>query len=221
MLGFKSNKKNIESFSYILSDESEFELREAYNTLATNIMHLQLNDACKKIAVTSSTYGEGKSTLAINLAISLALNLLDKKVLLVDADLRTPHVKDFLSGIVTSSENEGLSDFLSNDNSENFFTKSHIDNLDIVYAGSSVSNPAGLINSEKMSKFIAKCESQYDYVIIDTAPINVVSDAMSLAELVNGYVISLKKNVSTVPLLSEATDIISSVGATVLGVVLV
>ena len=221
MFGLNSNKEKTESLSYILADDSAFAIREAYNTLATNVIHLQLDGGCKKIAITSSTYGEGKSSLAINLAISLALNLLDKKILLVDADLRTPHVKDFLGSAVAFAQNEGLSDFLNNESVENIFAKSHIDNLDIVCAGSSVANPAGLINSEKMSEFIAKCEGKYDYIIIDTPPVNVVSDAVTLADRVNGYIISVKKKVSTTTKLSETSDVLSAVGATVLGVVLV
>ena len=217
---FKKYREGEELSAGILSNASAFEFKEAYNSLVNNILHLQLGDSCKKIAVTSSAYGEGKSSLAINLALSLASNLIDKKILLVDADMRTPHIKAFLNSEIKEQGNAGLSDFLAGAKADDCFCNSHVGNLDVVYSGLENANPASLLNSEKMNEFISKCESMYDYVIIDTPPVSLVSDAVSLAVHVDGYLISAKSNFSTVPMISKAEDAVLSVGATVLGVVL-
>ena len=70
---FNKTKKFVETNSGLLGTDSSFELKEAYNSLATNVIYLPIEDVCKKIAVTSSNYGEGKSSVAINLAIALSL----------------------------------------------------------------------------------------------------------------------------------------------------
>ena len=219
---FNMNKKFCEEKALeILSIDSSFELKEAYNNLATNIIYLPIDDKCKKIAVTSSKYGEGKSSVAINLSVALASNLIDKKVLLVDADMRESHIKSFLSDKINfNGKNSGLSDYLLSSNSDVCIVKSHIENLDVISAGSPAINSAGLLNSDKMSEFISECEKNYDYIIIDTPPVNVVSDAILLIGRINGYILSAKAKHSTVPMVSSASDVLTSVGATVFGVVL-
>lgn len=220
MLG-KKNKLVEETSLYILDKDSSFELKEAYNNLATNVIYLPIDDKSKKIAVTSSNYGEGKSSVAINLAIALASSLIDKRVLLVDADLRTPHVGEFLADAVPGYAMEsGLSEYLSGKEEKCNIKTTHINNLDVVFAGEGAINPAGLINSDKMNEFMANLDDTYDYVIIDTPPVKVVSDAILLVGRVNGYIIATKTNYSTVPMLSSASESLKMVGAQIFGVVL-
>ena len=215
------NKTFEETCLSILDKDSSFELKEAYSNLATNVIYLPIEDKCKKIAVTSSKYGEDKSSVAINLAIALASTLIDKKVLLVDADLRNSHIGHFLADVVPGYAMEsGLSEYLSGKDDKCNIKTTHIGNLDVVYAGESPINPAGLINSNKMNEFIASLDEKYDYVIIDTPPVNTVSDAILLVGRVNGYIIATKTNYSTVPMLSSASESLTMVGAQIFGVVL-
>lgn len=222
MLSFKKKNKSYEEISKsLLNEQSSFELKEAYNNLSTNVIYLPIEDTTKKIAITSSNYGEGKTSVAINLAVSLASSLIDKRILLIDADLREPHVNSFLSEAVSSPENAtGLSEYLSGKADECNINATHVDNLDVIYSGEKAINPAGLINSEKMNELISSFDGKYDYVIIDTPPVNLVSDAILLVGRVNGYIIAAETQVSTVPMLNSALDALNTVGATVFGVVL-
>ena len=217
----KKNKLAQETCLSLLTNESSFEIKEAYNNLATNVIYLPIEDKSKKIAVTSSNYGEGKTTVAINLAIALASSLIDKKVLLIDADLRSSHVASFLASVCASDDKvDGLSEYLAGKGNTCNVKSTHVDNLDVIYAGEAPINPAGLINSDKMNELINTVSDKYDYVIIDTPPVNVVSDAILLVGRVNGYIIATKTNYTTVPMLSSASESLSMVGAQVFGVVL-
>ena len=197
------------------SQDASFETIEAYNSLVSNIINLSSENTIKSIAVTSSTYGEGKVSLAINLAVALAYNLLDKKILLLDSDLRMAKVSEF----VLPEAKEGISNFLASDNSAPQIFKSEIKNLDVIVAGDVKSNPTGLLRSDKMGLALAALEEKYDYIIIDTAPINDFADALFLTDRVAGYIVSTKKKVSSVSKIDLATDRIESAGAKVLGLV--
>ena len=76
----------------VINESTPFAVKEAFNSLATNVIYLPITDKCKKIAVTSSVSGEGKTYISINLSLVLAKNLTDKKVLLIDMDLRSPRI---------------------------------------------------------------------------------------------------------------------------------
>ena len=209
-----------EKFFGFLENNGSPELQEAYNNLSSNVIHLPIDDKCKKIAITSSIYGEGKTSLSINLSISLAQNLIDKKILLVDADMHCPHIKKFISSVAVVEEGTELSFFLSGTEKNFSFGKSHIKNLDIVFSEVAQITPTGLINSSRMNEFISLCEEKYDYIIIDTPPANYFADAASFVNIVNGYIISTKSRTSKIPMISSTADALTSVGATILGVVL-
>lgn len=218
---FKKSKTVQEPFYDILDSTASFELREAYNSLCTNVLHASNDGILKKFVVTSSVYGEGKTALAINLATALACNLMDKKILLVDADLRTPRVADFLKDKVAESTSvHGLSEYLSAKSNSLPVIKTSIDNFDVVFSGSVSLNPAGLLNSLTMKEFLDKCSETYDYIIIDAPPISVVSDALFLTGSVDGYIIAALTKLSKIPMLDATQEALKSVGAKILGVVL-
>ena len=218
---FRKNKICDEPTYEILNSESSFKLKEAYNTLCSNVIYLPISDKCKKIAVTSGTYGEGKSSVAANLSIALAQNLLDKRILLVDADMRTSRISDFMKEHIGSSDSTiGLSDYLSEKKDTPNIINTDIQNFDVMFSGSNTMNPAGLLCSERMKNFMVDCESKYDYVILDTPPINAVSDAVLLINCVNGYILSTKRKYSKVTTLEHAQETLKSVGAEIFGVVL-
>ena len=216
-----NKKTQQEPFYDILDANASFELKEAYNSLCTNVLYASDNKNNQKLVVTSSLYGEGKTAVAVNLSIALASNLVDKKILLVDADLRNPGVHDFLKDKVTESEhNLGLAGYLLGQADSLPITKAALDNLDVVLAGGAQLNPAALMNSPKMKDFLDKCSEIYDYVILDAPPLNDVSDALLLIGKVDGYIIAAKTKYSKLPMLNATQEALSSVGANIIGIVL-
>ena len=157
----------------ILNKKSSFALKEAYVKLRTNLMFSLCADgtnSCRVFEITSSTLDEGKSTTAANLAISFAM--LGKKTLLIDADMRKPTINRFFK----LDNATGLSDLLANMDSCQVFETSDLP-LSIICAGKIPPNPSELLSSVNMTKIIETAKKKYDYVIIDTPPINAVADA--------------------------------------------
>lgn len=205
----------------IIDDDTPFAIKEAFGSFCTNILYLPIADKCKKIAITSSVPGEGKTYISINLAITLAQNLVGKKILLVDMDVRSPSVsKLFKKYDKHLSTKTGLSEYLVGLDKEPNIITSDIPGLSVLFAGGVSSNPAGLINSDRMTEFLASLESAYDYVIIDTPPVNLVSDATLLVGRINGYVLATRGDFSTTNNLADAETTLTNVGAHILGVVL-
>jgi capsular exopolysaccharide synthesis family protein len=199
----------------LYSPDAPFEIIEAYNSLVTNIIRLSNEEHFKSIAITSAAYGEGKATVAINIATALAENLLDKKILLIDSDLRSSNVSEFLD----FSHNKGLSNYLSTDCDDPQILGTSRKNLDVIAAGDVKSNPTGLLRSDKMGGMLKALEDKYDYIIIDTAPVNDYADALFLADRVAGYIFSTKKKASSVSKIDLATARVESAGAKIIGFV--
>lgn len=216
-----NKKTQQEPFYDILDANASFELKEAYNSLCTNVLYASDNKDNQKLVVTSSLYGEGKTAVAVNLSIALASNLVDKKILLVDADLRKPCIFDFVKDKATESvSDQGLVGYLLGKSEILPITKTNLDNLDVIFAGGVQLNPAALMNSPNMKEFLDKCSDIYDYVILDVPPLNDVSDALLLIGKVDGYIIAAKTKYSKLPMLDATQEALSSVGANILGIVL-
>ncbi len=133
----------------------------------------------KTIFVTSTTSGEGKSFTSINLAASLSLS--GKKVILVGMDLRAPKITEYLD----LPDRKGITNFITNNDITLDSLKFNIDeisNLDIIASGAIPPNPAELLMTEKISSIFSELQDSYDYVIIDTAPVNLVTDTLLIAK---------------------------------------
>lgn len=184
------------NFDAIITPKTPFEVKEAYKTLRTNIIFTTRGNGCKKYVVTSSVPGEGKTTNAINLAISFAET--GKKVLLVDADLRKPRIHKWFA----VSNKVGLSNYLSGifedeqGIGEKVVQKTDIENLEVVTSGHVPPNPIELLSCDGMRDFISNVAENYDFVIIDTPPINIVSDALVLSDYVTGYILVARNKYS-------------------------
>ena len=166
--------------------------------------------------MTSAVSGEGKTTISVNVAITLAQNLEDKKVLLIDADMRRPCVAKMLS---LGARTHGLSEFLAGIDKD-----PHIDyipqyKLAVLSAGGKNVNPTKLIGSENMSRLIKACEKEFDYIIIDTPPVNVVTDAVLLNKNVNGYILTARADYSNSNKINECVAKLEQVGADIFGFV--
>jgi capsular exopolysaccharide synthesis family protein len=200
----------------IITDQSPFALVEAYRNLRTNLFFsVPGKDCCKKIILTSSMATEGKTTTSVNLAITFAQT--DNRVLLVDCDLRKPRINKFLK----IREKSGLSSYLCGQAKiEDIVLKTKFNNLSVIVAGIIPPNPSELIGGKEMCELVAELEKNFDYIIFDTPPLDVVSDTLILVPLCEGVVIVSKHNVTTHPVLQKSIKKLEFANAKILGLVL-
>lgn len=199
----------------ILSQNSSFAVQEAYKTLRTNIRFFLQGAGCKKLCVTSGAAGEGKSITLLNLAISVAEA--GNKVLLIDGDLRRPA----LARLMVEKSAPGLSNVLADlAEYDEAIRKDMYTNLDILFSGDVPPNPSELLGSERMRQLIEDMEKRYDYILVDTPPVNVVSDACIVANLLDGVLMLVRKDRSRRDDIKRAVDRLSLTGAKPLGFVL-
>lgn len=216
--GAKSTRRSApDRAAYILDKNTDFAYVEAYNHLRTNVMFaLAAADTGKKtVVISSANASECKSTLSANLAISLAK--LQHKVLIIDADMRKPHLHRIF-GI----RNEcGLSDVLLNAPAGQAIVGVNGLNLDFLPAGTLPPNPSELLASAAFSDLIAQLEKIYDYIIVDTPPLLVVSDALMLSEVAAGILLSCRYRKTPFKDLDKALSALKFAKFNVLGAVIV
>ena len=148
---------------------------ESVRSVRTNLSFLAANKKSKTICITSEISGEGKSFVTVNLAGTLAL--IDKKVVLIAADLR----RSKLHKVFGCDNKVGLSSYLSGQkNLEDVILHDDVHNIDFIPSGPVPPNPSELLHTESMKKLIDTISPLYDYVLIDTAPVGLVSDAIPL-----------------------------------------
>ncbi|MEO8795302.1 MAG: polysaccharide biosynthesis tyrosine autokinase, partial [Daejeonella sp.] len=172
---------------------------ESVRSVRTNLSYLASEEKSKVICITSEVAGEGKSFVTVNLASTLSL--IDKKVVLVAADLR----RSKLHKTFNVDNSNGLSRYLAGQaNLEEITLKTDVENLDFIPSGPVPPNPSELLHNIKMREFISILKEKYDFVLIDTAPVGLVSDAIPVIRQadINLYVIrsGVSKNTAgTVP----------------------
>lgn len=199
----------------ILTGESSFHIKEAYKATRTNIMFSLAGKGCKRIVVTSSFPGEGKSTTCINLAITFAQT--GSRVLLIDGDMRKPTVHRKLD----MTNGNGLAHLLSNFCTvEEAIQHTSYENLDAITSGHIPPNPAELLASEAMGELLETLEQDYDYIFIDTPPLNVVTDATVLSQRVSGTVVVVREGVTHHRDVQDAIGKLEFANAKVLGFIL-
>lgn len=199
----------------ILNKNSSFVVQEAYKTLRTNVRFFLRGEGCKKICITSAAAGEGKSITLLNLAISVAEA--GQKVLLIDADLRRPA----LARLLVEKATPGLSNVLAGlIPAEEAIRKEMYPNLDIILSGDVPPNPSELVGGEKMQELIGTMAQKYDYILVDTPPVNVVSDACIAANLLDGVLLLVRQGRSKKDAVRRAVSNLQLTGAKPLGFVL-
>lgn len=179
-----------EERKYLLSDQSDFYIREAYKTLRTNVSFaLNNEEGCKIVAVTSAQACEGKSITTLNLAISTAMT--GSKVLVIDCDLRRSKV----SRLLQLRPKVGLSNLILNPKLlPEAVLSTDIQNLDVILSGSVPPNPSELLGSQHMQQLLEELRNTYDYVFLDSPPVNVVTDAVVLAPRCDGVLLLVRAN---------------------------
>lgn len=200
----------------LLTLKSDFFIREAYKTLRTNVSFaLTGEDKCKVIVVTSSMQGEGKSITTANLAISYAMT--DRKVLIIDCDLRRPK----LARLFQMNSKIGLSDVIMDPKLlERAILHTKTEGLDVLLSGSIPPNPSELLGSVRMERLIERLKETYDYIFLDSPPVNMVTDAVVLAPKSDGVLFLVRANQSEQGAVTYAVEQLEYAKAKILGFVL-
>ena len=187
---------------------------ESYRSLRTNIQYSSIDKHVKTLVVTSSNAGEGKSTVAGNLAYTFFQG--GKRVLIIDCDLRKPslHRKFNVSNEV------GLTDVLVGTSELNKVMKKIDDNLYLLTTGTLPPNPAEIIGSNTMENFLEECKINFDYIILDTPPILPVTDSKLLAIKADATVLVVRSEISKLKHVSQAFKELGKVNANVIGTIL-
>jgi capsular exopolysaccharide synthesis family protein len=180
-IGFSTKDTNM-----LVAEHPKSMIAESFRSLRSALFYISSEKKCKKILVTSSVSGEGKTFVSLNLASALALS--GKKTCLIGLDLRRPKLSEY----VGVSNQVGLSSFLvGKDSMEDIVVPTAYDNLYIVPSGPIPPNPAELLLKDKMSEFLTFLEGEFDIVVMDTPPVGLVSETMDLMRFsdVNLYIV--------------------------------
>ena len=191
-------------------------ISEGVRTIRTNLQFSNVDGNLKKIMVTSSMPGEGKSFTSANLATAFAQD--GNKVLMIDCDMR----KGRLHKIFKLSNSKGLSNLLIDNVTKNYkkyIKETKVENLSIITAGVVPPNPSELLNSEANKKLIEKLEKDYDYIIFDCVPTNGLPDSLIVSSLVDKAIIVCAANVTPTELLQKTKNTLQNVDADIAGIV--
>ncbi len=188
---------------------------EAYRTLRTNIQFANPDKDIKTIMVTSAGPGEGKSTTVCNLGLVIAQS--EKKVLIIDADLRRSNIHK----IFALPNLEGLTTLLTGDiNLNAAISFIDVPNLYVLNSGPKPPNPSELLGSKKMEALLTKAKEEFDVVLIDAPPILPVADASVLGTIVDGSIMLINYGQVDFDLAARAKDQLEKVNAKIMGVII-
>lgn len=195
--------------------ELHFAVAESYKSIRTNLQFLlSQTPGCRIITVSSYKSGEGKTTNAINIAI--AFSQLGKKVLLIDADMRRPTIHKKLHLEATNGLSGVLAGFVTAE--ECILNVSSC--FDVLPAGATPPNPSEILDSALTDRLLENLKLNYDYIIIDTPPLGVVTDPLTIAPRTDGVVIIVKQKYTRHDDFEKALESIKLTNGRVLGVVL-
>ena len=211
-----SGKKESQFFCENLS----FAAKEAFKRLRTNLQFcFPDQEGCGVVGITSSHPAEGKSLTAINLCYSLAQ--LNKKVLLIDADMRRSSVAEKLG----LEARPGMSNLLMDMNNasgvlQQYVPKDESYGFYFLAAGDVPPNPSELLHSARMSRLMEGLRAKFDYIVMDLPPVGAVSDAQTVSGLVDGMLVVVRQDHTTKPLLDECIKQLKLTNTRILGFVI-
>lgn len=199
---------------FIVEDDPKSVVAESYKTLRTNIEYSSLDKKIKSIVITSAGVGEGKSMTACNLALSFAQE--NKKVILIDCDLRRPsiHKKFMISNLL------GMSDILVGKSKIEDAVYKYNDNLSILSSGVVPPNPSEMLGSNQLGTLIETLKESYDVIILDSAPLQAVTDAQLLSAKADGTILVVEAEKTKKEDIISAKELLQKVDANILGLVL-
>lgn len=200
----------------VLNDDADSSFVEAFRTIRTGVLLSSIDNPHKIMGITSSVPEEGKSTVAINLATSLAL--MGRRVLLIDTDLRRPSLQKY-TGLPPNSP--GLADYLSGANEiKEILYKPNKSGLTIMPSGRFVSDPLELLSSNTLKRLLETLLSTYDQIVMDTPPTLAVSDSLILSQIADAMIFVVKADSTPMNVAKKQIERLHKADANVIGVVL-
>lgn len=212
-----THKKKLPKGLLITDKSSGFTFVETYRSLRTKLETLSEKNGYKAVLVSSTAENEGKTTVAANLALTLAQN--SKSVLLIDGDLRKPAIHKLL-GISAQESGVGLIQYLKG-NAQWKDCVRFVDTLGIfvLSSGGATSHSAEYLSSENMETLMATLKNEFDFIIIDSSPVSMVTDAAVIAGYCDAFVMVVKQDYARIADIARASEDLSSRGAAIAGCV--
>lgn len=197
---------------YVLGPNTKFVITEAYNSARTNLIFALSTSTSRVITFTSPSPAEGKSTTCLNMAISFAAT--GARTLLIDADMRKPVIHSLLK----LTKGNGLSSILSGMCTVAEAIRSNVrENLDVITSGTIPPNPTELLGSPNMTELLNVLSNHYEYILIDTPPVNVVSDSQLFNSMAAGIVLVVRENATNHNEISRALSLIKLANGKIMG----
>ena len=214
----KASKNTSHRKLFTVGGDAPFQFVEAYKSLRTNLEFLSSAGNCKTILITSSVPEEGKTNVAVNLAMTIAAS--GKRVVLVDCDLRKatfsrylriPRNHAGLTNVITSKDEGALAAAL---------VRVKDSGITVLTAGTIPPNPTELLSAPMTEKIFASLQKAFDYVIVDTPPVSLVTDAAVLCRMADGVLLVVRPGVTTIQSAQLSKKNLEAVNAHILGVVM-
>lgn len=199
---------------FIVEKDPKSIVSEAYRSLKTNIQYSSFDKKYKTIVVTSANTAEGKTTVSANLSLTLAEG--EERVLLVDCDMRKPSVHKSFK--ITNTY--GISDILLERKKVMDVAYKYNKNLSIITAGKVPPNPAEMLASNSMTAFLEEMKKYFDYIVLDTPPVQAVADAQILSTKVDGTIVVVRAGVTKKNYVHDTINSLKKVNANIIGSVI-
>lgn len=214
----KRNGHAADNAELLMNVDGRSPLAEAYRHLRTSVLLSTAGRAPRSLLITSSLPGEGKTTTAVNTAVSLAQT--GASVVIIDADMRRPRLRS----IFGLAERAGLSSILSSDMSEtdmrNLVSRDDPSGLSVLTSGPIPPNPAELLGSDQMRRLMEVLQSEFNHVVVDSPPVTSFTDGVLIASMVDGVLLVVHGGKSSRHVVKRARQLLNDVGAKIFGVVL-
>ena len=212
----KSKHRSSADFMIASGNDVPFNYVESFKSLRTNLNFIAATEKLNTFILTSAIPGEGKSNTATNLAITLAED--SKSVVVVDCDLRKPSLNRYLK---LGRNFKGVTDILTgNATVEEALIQFEDLGIHVLTAGAVPPNPSEMLSAEPMQKLVEDLKGAFDYVILDTPPVSVVTDAAILGRYADGALLCVRSDYAPKETVQLAKERLTAVGVRILGVVL-
>lgn len=213
----KKHKKDMGNYHNLLAETDMcFAAKESFKNIRTGMLYTAKNCKCPIYGITSTANSAGRSLIIANLAVTYAQ--LGKKVMLIDCDLRTPTQHR----IFNVSNRIGLVEVLMsiNEGDDGFVTTTDYDGVHLMTSGRIPPNPSELLSSDTMRNLIETLKKEYDCIFLDLPSIAIVTDALVLSDIIDGYIFVVRKNLDEKQSLINAVNKMEQVGAKIIGMIL-
>jgi len=212
---FKKKEKLHNQIANVSLVETNTIVSEQFKMVRTNIEFSSIDEEIRTMVITSVNPGAGKSTISANLARTFASQ--DKRVLLIDADMRKPMVNK----VFNLGNQLGLSTLFTNKNIDlnDAIQESDTENLSILTSGVIPPNPSEMLSSKKMTALIEECKEQFDLIIFDMPPLTAVADAQIMSGKADGTVLVLRRGVDNKDHIRKCKELVKAANANVIGAI--